>query len=338
MCTGIRLSSTDGKVFWGRTMDLAAGMFGEDGNPMPSCVVAYPQGIQIKSVLNSWQSKYAVVGVGGKGTHILYDGVNEAGLAGDIQVLMECTRASQESIAARGLTPVIGEEFVTYVLSQYASVAEIRADYQKFALLDQPLEVNGGKYSIPAHYTFVDETGDSIVLEPVNDGAFKLYDNIGVVTNSPEYGWQTTNLRNYMGMTDQNITADQEWNPNLTLHPIEGGTGYGLYGLPGDFTSVSRFTRAAVIANHMDTFTADQGLNQLYAAFRSVIIPRGLEHANPQSPLTDYTRYWVGYDLSQRTLVMQTGNGLAFNEKAIDQTISDVTYFDVDNSNAVHAL
>jgi len=338
MCTGIKLSSTDGKIFWGRTMDLAAGMFGEDGNPMPSCVATYPKNTEISSVLTSWRSKYAVVGVGGKGTHILYDGVNEKGLAGDIQVLMECTRASAADIAQRGLTPVIGEEFVTYVLTQYASVAEIRADYAQFALLDQPLEVNGGKYSIPAHYTFVDETGDSIVLEPVNDGAFKLYENIGVVTNSPEYDWHQNNVRNYMGLTAQNITSDKQLNPQLTLHPIEGGTGYGLFGLPGDFTSVSRFVRATMIANHMDDFSAEQGINQLYAAFRSVIIPRGLEHAQPTSPLTDYTRYWVGYDLSQRMLYVQTGNGLAVNQKQLDDSVQAITYIDVDNGNAVHAL
>lgn len=332
------MEAVSGEIFWGRTMDLAAGMFGEDAeNAMPSSIINVPKNIEMKSALKSWTSKYAAIGVGGTDTIALYDGVNEKGLAGDIQVLMECTRASNEAIEARHQIPVIGEEFVTYILTQYASVEAIRADYTKFALSDQPF-IKGLDLQIPAHYTFVDPTGDSVVLEPVNDGAFKMYDNVGVVTNSPEYNWHTTNLRNYIGLNRMNVTTDKPMNAHLTLKPIEAGTGYGLFGLPGDFTSVSRFTRAAVVANYMDDFAKEEGINQLYAAFRSVIIPRGLEHADANSPLTDYTRYWAGYDLSQRKLYVQSGNGLAVSEKTIDETLTAMTYTPVDTGNNVHVL
>ncbi|NUF25479.1 linear amide C-N hydrolase [Bombilactobacillus mellis] len=44
------------------------------------------------------------------------------------------------------------------------------------------------------HYTFFDDAGNSVVLEPVNQGAFKIYKSIGVMTNSPEYPWHLDNL------------------------------------------------------------------------------------------------------------------------------------------------
>lgn len=333
MCTGIRVIANGGEVFWGRTMDLPLALFGD--SPLKSSILSFPAGVSVKGTISTWETKYAAIGVGLHNGVPLYDGVNEKGLAGDLQVLMECTHDTQANIKARGQTPVNGEEFVAYVLTQFASVQEIRDAYAKFALSEEPCDVGFTKMQFPVHFSFVDPTGDGIVLEPVENGSFKAYDFLGVMANSPEYPWHQTNLGNYIGLNTNNIATPKKLNANLTLEPIEGGTGYGLFGLPGDYTSPSRFAKAAIISNEMDAFDAAGGINALYSAFRSVIIPPGLEHSDPKNPATDYTRYWSGYDLAQRKVYVQTGRGIAFTSKVLDTSLTEITYTEVDDTSDV---
>lgn len=336
MCTGISITSKEGNVFFGRTMDLAMGMFGEDPDgAIPTVILTLPKNHLLDSQLSPWQTKYTTMGMGVKDTTILYDGINDQGLSGDTQVLMETTRDSKENIQSRGLIPLLGEEFVTYILSQYASVQEIKANYKKFALVDTPFMMGDVPMQFPLHYTFIDPTGEQIVLEPTDNGAFVLYDGIGVVTNSPEYSYHTTNIRNYISLSNYDPTKQKQINEKYTMQPIEMGTGYGMFGLPGDYTSPSRFVRAFLLSNALDSFEGKDGINQLYSVFRAVIIPRGLEHASATSDMTDYSRYWVGYDLTNQTMYVQTGEGIAFTAKKIDLSLSEINYENVNTTNSV---
>ncbi|MBA1393704.1 linear amide C-N hydrolase, partial [Lactobacillus sp. XV13L] len=137
MCTSITIASKEGKVFFGRTMDYNMGMFGEDPG-LPMSIVTIPAGVEVQSQLAPWTAKYAAMGVATKGTVCLMDGVNEYGLAGDIQVLMECQHASAEDLKKRNLTAVLVEEFITFVLTHFKNVAELKAHIGEYGLLDQP--------------------------------------------------------------------------------------------------------------------------------------------------------------------------------------------------------
>lgn len=102
------------------------------------------------------------------------------------------------------------------------------------------------------HYTFFDDAGNSVVLEPVNQGAFKIYESIGVMmTNSPEYPWHLDNLRNYVQLTNHNL-GQQQLNFQLDIKQIESGS--GLLGLPGDYTAPSRFVRSTFLSNFFGSF------------------------------------------------------------------------------------
>lgn len=334
MCTGISITSRDGNVFFGRTMDLAMGMFGEDPeNAVPTRIVTLPKQYTVNSQLKAWQTKYTTMGMGVENTDVLYDGINDQGLSGDTQVLIEATRDTEENIKIRGLQPILGEEFVAFILSQYASVQQIRADYKKFALVNTPYMFRGRAMQFPLHYSFVDTTGDQIVLEPTDNGAFVIYDAIGVVTNSPEYNYHTTNIRNYISLSNYDPTQAKELSATYTMQPIEMGTGYGMFGLPGDYTSPSRFVRAFLLSNALDAFDNKDGINQLYSVFRSVIIPRGLEHASTDTMMTDYSRYWVGYDLTNQKMYVQTGNGISFTSKTLNESQTTITFEAADISN-----
>ncbi|CAH0418405.1 linear amide C-N hydrolase [Periweissella ghanensis] len=338
MCTAIKLTATNGDIFFGRTMDLALPMFGEDaGMVLPGKIINIPANVEVPSQFRNWQAKYAMVGMAADQSAFIYDGINEHGLAGDTQVLMECTWKDEADFEGTDLTPVLGEEFVGYILTNYQSVADIKANISQLALIKYALDYQGQSINYPLHYVFTDPTGAGVVLEAVHNGEFKVYDFADVMTNSPEYDYHLNNIRNYIGMTNIDHPDDRQIN-DKTLHPIEGGTGYGLFGIPGDYTSPSRFVRSFIYSNLMDKFDTQDGIAQLYAAFRPVIIPRGLEHKTPTTQLSDFTRYWAGYDLTNKTLYVQSGRALAFTSKTLDPTLDHITYEEIDLTNHVHSL
>jgi choloylglycine hydrolase len=96
----------------------------------------------------------------------------------------------------------------------------------------------------PFHWIVYDKSGKSIVIEPLK-GKLVVTDNpIGVLTNSPNFDWHMTNLRNYIALRPLDV-------PPVTFDgkTFQGfGLGSGMLGLPGDFTPPSRFVRAAVFS------------------------------------------------------------------------------------------
>lgn len=333
MCTSFRITSTSDDIFWGRTMDLNMPMFGEEpGVDLDVHIITIPRGAKITSQMDNWEAKYAMTGMASKDTILVYDGMNEYGLTGGCQVLMEATVDTKENILKKGKKPIISEEFMGYVLTNFKNVADIRENYDTLAIVDQSFLYKGELFKFPLHYTFIDKTGDGIVLEPVFDGSFKLYEYVGVTANSPGYDYHTVNIRNYVGLENGDV-APKKINSKMTVEPIEGGTGYALFGIPGDFTSPSRFIRGFYLSNMIDPFESAEGMNALYGVFRSVIIPRGLEHSLKNHDHEDYTRYWSGYDLTTESVCVQTCRGLAFTEKKFDPTVNEITYTEVNTGN-----
>ena len=87
------------------------------------------------------------------------DGINSEGLVGDAQYLEECSWDTEENLKKRGLTPIVGAEFVSYILSNFKDITEIKEAIPKLALLKteyQPWEdtETGIPSPIPMHFTF----------------------------------------------------------------------------------------------------------------------------------------------------------------------------------------
>lgn len=322
MCTNISIQATNGDVFWGRTMDFTFDPFKASVN---SQITAYPVGSQLTGLTETWASKYAFMGISMNNSLFFYDGMNSAGVVGDAQYLEECSWASAASLQQRGLKPLIGEEIVAYVLSHFGSVAEIKTAFQSVGLLQSQYPAweqaqTGITGPVPMHYTFSDSSGASVILEPVKNGAFKIYDGIGVMTNSPEYPWHVDNLRNYLQLTNHNL-GQNKLSDKLQVNQIESGS--GLLGLPGDYTAPSRFVRGTYLANFLDPFTADQGITQLYNLFKTVMIPKGIEHVTETSPNSDYTGYWIGYDVKQQTLYLQPEDTPTLTQFTLPTNLTD---------------
>lgn len=327
MCTSITIKSKSGDIFWGRTMDFSTSFFHAD-DPLgyaPSSIVNIPAQKTISLQSGDIKTSYATMGVGLTGSAVLYDGINEASLTGDLQVLFETERDSDESLKDRGLTSVFGEEVVTYILTQCKNVSEVKKLVATIGLTDEPLQVAGKPMQVPLHYAFVDPSGDSIVIEATDKGAFKVYDNVGVMTNSPEYNYHTVNIRNYISLDNINKN-DHKLGEDLEIKNIENGTGYRLFGMPGDYTSPSRFVRSTLVSKNIKPFETSAGITTLYNVFKPVMIPAGLSLSPENKAVIDYTQYWAGFDLSARKIYVQDHACPTMTSKTIDLKSDEITY------------
>lgn len=301
-CTDFRIKATDGTVVVGRTLDFEV--------PVLSWLRVYPRGERRASTAPGggpgigWTSRYGYVGIdlGGRAARLLEisnnlaDGMNERGLTFAWLSLPDFTKYQDEA-AAREPAKALGHwDLCNWVLGNFATVAEVRAAVAEVHVWGQPMRPLN--LVMPLHAAVHDETGASIVLEFTEAGP-KVHDNeVGVLTNAPTYDWHLINLRNYLNLRAR--SAEPVRGSSSVLSPL--GPGSGLLGMPGDWTSPSRFVRMAAMKHFARA--ADDAEGAIILAERllgSVTIPRGLELTGGDgSERSDYTRWSVIKDLSNR--------------------------------------
>lgn len=139
---------------------------------------------------------------------------------------------------------------------------------------------------MPLHWIVTDKTGKSVAIECTKNGLSILPNPVGVLANSPDLTWHYTNLSNYMMVSPQSPGL-KEWG-DLTIKALSKGT--GGYGLPGDFTSPSRFVRITFAKKFMQLpSTREEMIISCFHLMKLVTIPKGLVIANNKNP--EYTQY-----------------------------------------------
>lgn len=271
-CTGLRIKAQDGAIIHGRTLDFdidlhVTGFFIPRNYHFDGTLPDGTKGI-------SYQSKYALVGAGTFGELAIGDGINEKGLAiGDFYFpgYADYAQLTPDN-KNKALSPI---EFSNWVLTQFATVDEVKEGIKSVVIV--PTIPKGWPELPPLHYLVYDKSGKSIVIEPIH-GQLKVYDNpLGVLTNSPAFDWQMTNLANYINLSPVDKPSKQLG--GLSLHQFSSGT--GLLGLPGDYTSPSRFVRAAFFSTAaMPVNNADEAVLEAFHILNAFDIPIGsvMEH------------------------------------------------------------
>lgn len=155
------------------------------------------------------------------------------------------------------------------MLSNFATVDEVREGLKGIRVCDAPLPLPGG-VSLPLHYAVHDAAGGCIVVE-YTEGQLKVYDNpLGVMTNSPPFDWMLINLSNYVNLSATGV-------PKLDLAGFsihQAGQGSGMLGLPGDFSPPHRFVRTVALAQASLPVTGpDNGVTLAMTLIDSVDIP-----------------------------------------------------------------
>jgi len=257
-CTSIALAAGDGTVVYGRTMEWGA-------FDLNSRVAIIPRGYQLqghtpdgKPGLN-WKARYGVVGLDALEKDYITDGMNEKGLVVGVLYLPGFAEFQPYDPALASIS-MGSAEFANYVLTEFATVDEVREGLKKIRVVPVPEPALGGP--APLHLMVIDRSGKAIVVQYLK-GELKIFDNpLRVLTNSPSFDWHMTNLRNYINLSAVALPAKKI--EDLDFKPI--GAGSGFLGIPGDYTPPSRFVRA--VAYSQTARKTPDGPETVYEVFR----------------------------------------------------------------------
>ena len=258
-CTSFVLKAADGSAVYGRTMEW--GTF-----DLNSRLVIIPQGHEFvghtpdgKEGLR-WKGTYGVVALDMIEKDYLADGMNEKGLV--VGVLYHPGFAKYQPYDPKLADISMGPtDFASYVLTQFATVDEVRSGLEKVRVVPIPEPVLGN-VPAPLHFMVTDPSGRAIAIEYL-DGALRVFDNpLRVLTNAPEFDWHMTNLRNYINLSA--VALPDKKIEDLDFKPLGGGS--GMIGLPGDYTPPSRFVRA--VAFTQTARKTPDGPETVYEALR----------------------------------------------------------------------
>lgn len=167
-----------------------------------------------------------------------------------------------------GMDNIASFELIPWVLSQCATVEEAKALLARVNVWNESFSPQFPPS--PLHWMIADKDA-AIVAEPMQDG-LKLYDDpIGVMTNNPPFPYHMYHLADYM-----HLSVDQAVNrfSGNTIQPYSNGM--GAMGLPGDFSSASRFIKAAFVkCNSLSEGTEGSDVSQFFHMLSSVAMPKG---------------------------------------------------------------
>lgn len=300
MCTSFTFKDAQGANALARTMDFAF-VLDPDMVLVPRRYVWTTEIEGVESPVT-----YAFAGLGRhEGEFIFADGINEAGLAcASLYFAGSASYSQQSDPDALNLAP---HEVVFWMLANFSTAEEVRAAFQEVCVCEHTVELLG--LVPPLHWIVTDKTGATIVIEPGEDGVV-IHDNpVGVMANSPDFQWHMTNIRNYIGVNPNPVEPITLFGTKFS--PF--GQGSGTFGLPGDYTSPSRFLRVLFGKLTVEKPKDEkEALNSILHLLFSVDIPRGSVATDHGADYTQYScamfcesarYYFKTYDDSQLTMI-----------------------------------
>lgn len=303
-CTDFSLKATDGSILITRSMEFALDMQSNlrSRNREQVFNMVGPEG---KPGLR-WKGKYGYVYLDGLNVDIAVDGMNEVGLS--FGALLFPDFAIYQDVHTQTASQALPYlYFGDWVLSNFKTVDEVLKAIPHVVVINQTVPGMGNTI-FPLHFSIHDATGKSVVVEYVN-GKLNVYDNaIGVLTNSPTYGWHLTNLVNYLHLTPtnpQSIVDDG-------ILFAATGQGFGMIGLPGDISPPSRFVKMAVLKRVViPGIDAKSTLNLAEHLINNVDIPRGVAREPDSGKYTNDITQWVVFkDLTHKIFYYRTYGNL----------------------------
>lgn len=311
-CTDFRLKAEDGSLMISRSMEF--------GVPLNSNLRTSPRGRTVNTQTTnqkpglSWTSKYGYAYVDGFGIDASFDGLNEKGLSFGYLYLPGETRY-QDIPEGQDGKAIPYTRFGDWVLGNFQTVDEVRAALENVYVSGEKLPQLGDAV-LPAHASIYDASGKGIVVEFYNNKV-NVFDNIGVMTNSPKYDWHVTNLRNFINLSAENPKSITQGGITYTGN----GLGSGAIGLPGDASPPSRFVKVAFMAaNAFHAKNADELLNLAQHIMNNVDLPAGYVRSTENGEVQTDTTQWVVFkDIGNRKIYFRTYDDLSLRSIDLNQ-------------------
>lgn len=294
MCTAVTYKTKD--HYFGRNLDLEYGY--------QEAVTITPRNHPFHfRFLPTLHRHYAMIGMATvvEGQPLYYEATNEKGLSmaglnfpGNAKYLPVCDDAHN----------VAPFEAIGWILGQCATVDEAQEKLCEMRLVDVPFSRE--LPLTPLHWIIADRDR-SIVLEPMADGIRVFRNEVGVLTNEPPFDFHLYHLANFMSLSAD--VPSNHFSQSVRLSPYSNGM--GAIGLPGDFSSSSRFVRAAFVKLN-SVASPDEGcsVSQFFHILSSVAMPRGSVRLAGGNEITRYSSccntdrgiyYYTTYENSQIT-------------------------------------
>ena len=289
MCTAISYKSKD--VYFGRNLDLE--------RSYNESVVITPRNYEFKMrCVESFKPQYAMIGMATviEDFPLYYEATNEKGLS------MAGLNFPQNAVyydfkeEKENITPF---EFIPWVLAKCACIDEVENLLKNINLVN--INFSQELLLTPLHWMISDKN-KSIVVETLKDG-IKISDNpFDVLTNNPPFDYHKINVSNFM-----DLSIGPAVNNFSSEFPLENySLGMGALGLPGDFSSASRFVRAFFVKEKSVSEKDEKSsVNQFFHILNSVAMPKGCVWTKNGYEYTRYTSccnvdkgiyYYMTYD------------------------------------------
>lgn len=302
-CSRILWETDNHGVFVSRTMDWM-----EENQPTIEVRHAGQQYKGHSSELGkTWTSKYASIGMTLYGMGLV-DGFNEVGFSANGLFLDEESAGDLSG----DLAQVSNAIFVAYLLDNFASVEEALENIHDIEI--QQFSHNG--HFMRGHYSIQDQSGDSAILEFLDDGWTiyhgKQYD---VMTNSPTFQQHLTNWDQAQPTADDVVD--------------------GVFPVPGNINSAQRFVWNKYMKSQL---TEPSSYTNGLAKIDSVTYKIPLDAANRADAagvMRGYaTIYSVGYNLDQKVMQVRYQFGDAYTHFFVDfNALNDGKNYAIDADN-----
>lgn len=305
MCTAMSISSTKNYLYFGRTMDFSYELDPE--------VYVSPSNFEWNNSINNTKinNKYKFIGTGQNLGKITFaDGFNEKGLA--IAALYFQGFAQFSNYIDPNKLNIGSVDLVNFILGNCSDIEDIKKIMKDINVVG--IEDLITHSVAPLHWIAVDKLRNCITIEITKDGLEIFNNPLKILANSPNFQWHMTNLRNYMNLSTSQI-QETTWD-NISLIPF--GQGTGTFGLPGDYTSPSRFVRTAFLKSCISPIPQNvESINMCFNIMKGVTIPRGIVMTSRGT--YDYTQYTVFFNLFTGDYYFNTQN----NNNILTVNISD---------------
>lgn len=273
MCTAVSYQTQC--HYFGRNLDLDRG-YGES-------VVITPRNYPFTfRHLPPCPRHYALIGMATVVDHypLYFEATNEKGLS---MAGLNFPGNAQYYDIAEGRENVASFELIPYLLGRCANVRQASELLERINVVNTCF--SEGLPASPLHWIISDKSR-SITLECTAAG-MKVFENpFGVLTNNPTFDFHLTNVSNYMGLHEG--VAENRISSRLSLDNYS--LGMGALGLPGDFSSVSRFVKAVFVKEKSVCDGSDRAsVNQFFRILQAVAMPKGCVLAKNGD--YEYTRY-----------------------------------------------
>ncbi|WP_343209374.1 choloylglycine hydrolase family protein [Anaerolentibacter hominis] len=310
MCTAMTMQFSQGNYF-GRTMDFSY--------PLDPELFFVPAGYRWNNLLRTHniQNQYSYMGIGQDISPVIFaDGVNEMGFAAAVLYFPGYAQYDPATAPRTSKPPIAALELVNFLLGLCGSVKQAAELLPSIQIVGTEDPITNS--TAPLHWILADQSGACLTVEKMADGLHLSDNSIGVLSNSPDFSWHMTNLRNYMNVTPEQ-KSQASWGMT-SLSPF--GQGAGTTGLPGDYTPPSRFVRTAYLKSHI-TPPADktEAVLSCFHVMENVTIPKGVVVTDRGT--SDYTQYTAFVDLSRQEYYYKSYGGTCIRKIAMPERQSD---------------